>query len=108
MAIERKEAFFTDYKEIERLVGEFLGVAPYEGLVGDMHAAGNYEWTNGGTFVGEVEPEAEWTQPNHDNAIKEARERGRVKWDWELLAILDELARQGRIEFGTYVVDICW
>jgi hypothetical protein len=108
MAIERREALFTDYKEIERLLGEFFGVPDYEGLVGDMYAAGNHEWVNGGAYTCEVEPEEAWVQPNHDQAIAEARGRGRVKWNWEIAAILNELARQGRIQLGTYVVEICW
>lgn len=108
MAIERKEALFTDYEEVESLISEFLGLPKYEGLVGDMRAAGNYEWTNGGAFTCEVEPEEKWIQPNHDDAVAEARARGRVKWNWEVVAILNELAKVGRIPLGSYVVDISW
>lgn len=94
--------------EIAALVGEWLGVANYDatalfcGPLSDNDPA----WRPDSYHVLDADPLAQdaFIEPNHTEALQAARSRGQVDWGWELRAILLELARNGRIAAGQYLV----
>lgn len=96
-----------DHKELEALVGEFLGNLAYETLVADL-GQNDARWQNDTTHTFEITAEEGWVQPNHDDHLKELRARGKPAWSWEVAAVLEEFVKSGRLKPGSYLIEICW
>ena len=104
----RKEIYIVaSIGEIQTLVAGFLGNPGYSTLLDDLRAApGSVEWFSEGVQQFEVVPPAEWIADNHQKFIADVRENGRVEWDWELEAVLNQLAEMNVIETGNYLIEV--
>ncbi len=105
--MEQQMYTVMDYKEASALVGEIIGKPDYEELVPDMGRE-NSEWKNDTDHAFLVEPPDMWIHPSHENCIADSIERGYPKWNFELSAILDELAAKGKIPLGNLLITVCW
>ena len=92
--------------ELQALVAEFLGNPGYDTLMPDMRGRNaNPEWNCETYHVFEVVTSDKWITGNHEDHLAEAREKGKVEWDWEIEAILNQLAHDGLIEYGKYLIE---
>lgn len=89
--------------EIEKLVAEFLGVSDSAGIFSDLNKL-SPELVRGDYVHFEVKPEKNWIKENHDKFIGEVQNSKKIVWDWQLQAVLEELAKDGKIEFGEYLL----
>jgi len=103
---EKMEVISIEYTEIQAMVAQFLGLPEYDTLSGDM-SENDYRWGNDTTHLITVDP-AQIIESNHAEHLADVRRNGKVEWSWELAAVLDELARQGDIEAGNYLINVCW
>lgn len=95
---------FLTVEEIAAHLAKFFGVPSYNDWVAKMSPDG--EWHHGTFHFFDLEPEERWITANHRQHIAEARERGHVEWDWELIAVLNEACKSGDIPLGTYAVTL--
>lgn len=106
--MQQKIYYTLSLNEVEELVKKYLGIAdPDYNLIADL-GMNEYRWRNDTTHQFTVEPKADWIQPNHDQELAEAKARGRVDWEWELAAILNELGEAGELPMGNYLVEVSW
>lgn len=106
--MEQRTFYALSDKEVEQMVKDYLGVTdPYYNLIGDL-CSNDSRWQNDTTHIFAVVPNQDWIQPNHDEFIAEVRRRGRVDWEWELEAILDELCEAGKLPTGDYLIEVSW
>lgn len=101
--MQRKTYIVAKLFEIQVLVAAWLGNPAYDTLLFDLRE-NDWEGASEGIHEYTIAPESEWS--NHDLHIGEVRDKGKVEWGWELLAVMEELARDGKIEFGDYIIEI--
>lgn len=104
--MKRQIFIVVTLSELQSLIGEFLGITAYDTLLDDMREKNaNPEWCCDVHHYFEVVTEDKWITENHRRHLAEVREKNKVEWGWEIEAILNQLARDGRIEHGEYLVE---
>lgn len=105
--MQKKTFIVAKFAEIQALVAAWLKNPAYNTMRDDMREADlSGEQGREGVEVFEIKPEAEWVTENHNLFLEEVRANGKICWDWELAAVLEELAKNGTIEFGEYLVEL--
>jgi hypothetical protein len=99
---------YIDYREVEALVANFLGIKGDYNLVADMGR--NHEWCNDSLAKFTVDPENPREKSLRKPHLKTAMARQKVEWAWELDAVLNEIGRTKPevLPKGEYIVEICW
>lgn len=91
--------------EIQALAAEFLNNPSYDSLLEDMRRADPAQMRESYNSF-EIKPEKEWVFENHEKFVGEVRQNGKIEWNWQLTAVLEELARAGKIEYGEYLIKV--
>ncbi len=92
----KKEAYFTDYNEVEKLIKDKLNIE-YEILPGE-------ECNNGTNLEFDLKknPLDKWETKDFEN-LKAGKNEG-----FALNVLLQVLVNEGHLEPGTYIIDCSW
>ena len=102
----RQETYnVMEYDELQDLIGEFLGKPEYDTLIRDM---ADWNWGNDSLQKLWIEPKEKRSKDGHNDNLSDTIAAGRPEDIWGIMAIMEEVADQGKIPYGTYLIEICW
>lgn len=102
MKLEKVQYIEVDYDELTKFIVEHLP-APT-----DYNMVAEEEWSNDSDHVVSVDPPTDYDLKFDLKELREQLTAGRPKLQYNLGTIMQELATRGLLEYGNYLVTVCW